>query len=433
MQYKAISIDQWRQFREVHIELHSSLTILTGPNGSGKSTLLSLLELSMQSNHREPFLATPVNDAKTGTSGYSLGTLFARFNPFKKVKEEKNGGAVEHDIGTIVYRSGQIAKLRTSDSNALQYQVNLSNQHEVIGFKIASHRALPRYQAVQSLPVSGIRPKEAFEYFSQSQSHYQRGDRYHREGKTVQNPVAPMKETLIGFAAFGADNAHMKAVPELVGLYDEFQNLLRTLLPEEIGFQRLEVRSPEIVIVSRAGEFPIDSASGGLMSLIQTAWQIFLYTKAHGETAVVLIDEPENHLHPSLQRDFLGNLVRSFPSAQFVVATHSPFVITSVKDSKVYALRYSNLDEDTSNPQSAVTAQEIDFVSKARTADKILDEVLGVSVTLPIWAERDLTQIASKFEKDELSETTINNLRADLKSAGLSEFLPEAMGRIVRD
>lgn len=432
MQYKTISIDKWRQFRKVHIELHENLTILTGPNGSGKSTLLSLLELSMESSYREPFLATPVNDKKTGKSGYSLGTLFAQFNPFKKT-QETDERPVGHEIGAIVYSSEEVAKLRTSNSDALQYQVHLSNQHPVVGFKIASHRALPRYQAVQSLPVSGIRPKEAFEYFSQAQSHYQRGDRFHREGKIVQNPVAPMKETLIGFAAFGADNAHLKAVPELIGLYDDFQTLLRTLLPEEIGFQRLEVRSPEIVVVSKTGEFPIDSASGGLMSLIQTAWQIFLYTKGYGETAVVLIDEPENHLHPSLQRDFLGNLVRAFPNVQFVVATHSPFVITSVKDSKVYALRYSEFDENTTESGSAVTAQEIDFVSKARTADKILDEVLGVSVTIPVWAEHDLTQIVSKFEKSELSEVAINNLRAELKSAGLSEFLPEAIGRIASD
>ncbi|AFT69514.1 ATP-dependent endonuclease of the OLD family-like protein [Alloalcanivorax dieselolei B5] len=432
MHYKTISIDKWRQFRKVHIELHKNLTLLTGPNGSGKSTLLSLLELSMQSNYREPFLATPVNDQKTGKSGYSLGTLFARFNPFIKT-EESNEQSVQHEIGAIVYSSGAVAKLRTSNSDALQYHVNLSNQNTVVGFKIASHRALPRYQAVQSLPVSGMRPKEAFEYFSQAQSHYQRGDRYHREGKTVQNPVAPMKETLIGFAAFGADNAHMKAVPELIGLYDDFQNLLSTLLPEEIGFQRLEVRSPEIVVVSKAGEFPIDSASGGLMSLVQTAWQIFLYTKGHGEAAVVLIDEPENHLHPSLQRDFLGNLVRAFPSVQFVVATHSPFVITSVRDSKVYALRYSQFDKNANESGSAVTAQEIDFVSKARTADKILDEVLGVSVTIPVWAEHDLTLIVNRFERTELSEVAINNLRAELESAGLSEFLPEAIGRIARD
>ena len=432
MQFQTISIDQWRQFRKVHIELHQSLTILTGPNGSGKSTLLSLLELSMRSNHREPFLATPINDEKAGRARYSMSTLFARFNPFKRATEEM-GRPSDHQIGKIIYSSGNEVSLLTSDSNCLQYQVRLSEEHEVVGFKISSHRALPRYQEVHSLPVSGIRPKEAFEYFSQSLSHYQRGDNYYREGKAVQNPIAPLKETLISFAAFGADNKHMKAVPELVGLYDDFQHLLVTLLPAEIGFQRLEVRSPEIVVVSKSGEFPIDSASGGLMSLIQTAWQIFLYTKAYGDKAVVLIDEPENHLHPSLQRDFLGNLVNGFPLVQFVVATHSPFVITSVKDSKVYALRYSELGKSTHGLQSAVTAQEINFFSKARTADKILDEVLGVSVTLPVWAERDLNQIASKFEKAELSENTISVLRKELKEAGLSDFLPEAVGRIVHD
>lgn len=432
LQYRAISVDQWRQFSQIRIDLHPSLTILTGPNGSGKSTLLSLLELSMDSAHREPFLATPVNDSTSGSSGFSFGTLFSRFNPFKKAKEAE-AALSGHKIGSIEYESGSPAELRLTDSGSLQYQVNLSGRQPISGFKITSHRPLPRYQAVQSLPVSGIRPKEAFEYYSQSQSHYQRGNRYHREGKTVENPVAPMKETLIGFAAFGADSAHLKAVPELVGLYDKFQNLLSSLLPNEIGFERLEVRSPEIVVVSRTGEFPIDSASGGLMSLIQTAWQIFLYTEANGGKCVILIDEPENHLHPSLQRDFLSNLVRAFPFVQFIVASHSPFIITSVRDSKVYALRYAELDTSNGYGKSAVKAEEINLISKARSADKILDEVLGVSVTIPKWAERDLDLITKNFERAALSEGAIRDLRAELQEAGLSEFLPEAIGRIAHD
>lgn len=429
MQYRAISVSQWRQFSEIKVEFHPNLTILTGPNGSGKSTILSLLELSMKPNHLEPFLATPIEDTATGASGYSLGTLFSRLNPFKRETEAAHRDS-GHSIGTVEYSPSTVATLRLNNTNTFQYQIDISNQQNVHGFKISSHRASPRYQSVQTLPISGIRPKEAFEYYSQSQSHYQRGDRFFREGKTVQNPIAPMKETLIGFAAFGADNTHLKAVPELVGLYDKFQELLKTLLPDEIGFQKLEVRSPEIVVVSRTGDFPIDSASGGLMSLIQTAWQIFLYTEAYEQESVVLIDEPENHLHPSLQRDFLGSLVASFPRVQFIVATHSPFVITSVRDSRVYALRYSELDENEKVTRSAVIAQEIDLVSKARTADKILDEVLGVSVTIPTWAERDLRTITAKFEKAALSESAIDELRNDLQEAGLSEFLPEAIGRI---
>lgn len=428
MQYKSIAINEWRQFQDVSIDLHPRLTILTGPNGSGKSTLLSLLSISFATMNEEPFMATPVNDKKSGKSGFSIGTLFARYNPFKP-KPVPDPYENRHGIGSISYASGDRAILQINEQNTLQYQVSITDKQQVSGFKISSHRALPRYQAVKNLPVSGIKPKDAFEYFAQSLSTYQRGGRLHRNGVNVENPIAPLKETLIGFAAFGADNAHMKAVPELVGLYEGFQEVLRTLLPKEIGFQRLEVRSPEIVIVTLTGEFPIDSASGGLMALIQTAWQIFLFIKANGSDTVVLIDEPENHLHPSLQRDFLSNLVRTFDRTQFVIATHSPFIISSVKESIIYALRYVKRDDGS----SAVSASLVDLESKAGSASKILDEVLGVSVTIPIWAERELDEISARFEASDVSQESLNILRSDLERAGLSQFFPEAVGRIVRD
>lgn len=428
MQYKSITINEWRQFQDVSIDLHRRLTILTGPNGSGKSTLLSLLSISFATMNEEPFMATPVNDKESGKSGFSIGTLFARFNPFKP-KPIFDPNEERYGIGSIFYDSGDRAILQVSEQNTLQYQVVITDKQQVPGFKISSHRALPRYQAVRNLPVSGIKPKHAFEYFTQSLSAYQRGGNFHRNGGKVENPIAPLKETLIGFAAFGADNAHMKAVPELVGLYEGFQEVLRTLLPKEIGFQRIEVRSPEIVVVTLTGEFPIDSASGGLMALIQTAWQIFLFIKANGSDTVVLIDEPENHLHPSLQRDFLSNLVRTFEKTQFIIATHSPFIISSVKDSRIYALRYVKRDDGS----SAVSASVVDLESKAGSASKILDEVLGVSVTIPIWAEKELDEISAKFEASNISQDSLNTLRSDLERAGLSQFFPEAVGRIARD
>jgi len=45
---------------------------------------------------------------------------------------------------------------------------------------------------------------------------------------------------------------------------------------------------------------------------------------------VVLIDEIELHLHPQWQREVVEKLRRSFPRIQFVLTTHSPFVIQSV-------------------------------------------------------------------------------------------------------
>jgi ABC-type cobalamin/Fe3+-siderophores transport system ATPase subunit len=55
-------------------------------------------------------------------------------------------------------------------------------------------------------------------------------------------------------------------------------------------------------------------------------------------SGVVLIDEIETHLHIRLQEQVLPFLTATFPTFQFVVATHSPAVIASVPDAVVYDL-----------------------------------------------------------------------------------------------
>ena len=54
--------------------------------------------------------------------------------------------------------------------------------------------------------------------------------------------------------------------------------------------------------------------------------------------AIVLIDEIELHLHPAWQQRILPDLLRTFPNAQFIVSTHSPQVLTTVKPERVIGL-----------------------------------------------------------------------------------------------
>ena len=55
--------------------------------------------------------------------------------------------------------------------------------------------------------------------------------------------------------------------------------------------------------------------------------------------AIVLIDEIELHLHPSWQQRVLPDLARTFPNTQFIVSTHSPQVLTSVRPEHIVSLR----------------------------------------------------------------------------------------------
>lgn len=53
---------------------------------------------------------------------------------------------------------------------------------------------------------------------------------------------------------------------------------------------------------------------------------------------VVFIDEIDAHLHVSLQRKIFAFLKDAFPKVQFIVTTHSPFVVSSVDDAVIYDL-----------------------------------------------------------------------------------------------
>ena len=58
----------------------------------------------------------------------------------------------------------------------------------------------------------------------------------------------------------------------------------------------------------------------------------------YNQPAIVMIDEIETHLHVELQRRILPFLTQMFPNVQFIVATHSPFVMTSLENAIIYDL-----------------------------------------------------------------------------------------------
>ena len=54
--------------------------------------------------------------------------------------------------------------------------------------------------------------------------------------------------------------------------------------------------------------------------------------------AILLIDEIENHLHPTWQRRVIPALLEHFPGLQIFATTHSPFVVAGLKAGQVHLL-----------------------------------------------------------------------------------------------
>lgn len=151
---------------------------------------------------------------------------------------------------------------------------------------------MPTYQQVSSIPAIPIKAQQAFDHYKGEMNTRR------QNGHSPYSPMYRMKEALISMAILGPGNEDVAKNDELIRLFKDFKTVLGKVLPPSIGFTTISIRMPDVILVTNTGEFLIDASSGGLMSLIDLAWQIFLYSQEKSSFTVT-IDEPENHLHPS--------------------------------------------------------------------------------------------------------------------------------------
>lgn len=402
--FKKLQIDNWKHIKNVAIDFHPRITIITGANGSGKSTIIRLLARHQNWSFNE--LGTPEKDEKTGLLHFFARRLLPAWFKGEKRSEAELG----NQIGTIDYTNNQLGTIHINpNQNNPQYNLTIHNQQAVKGIHIPAYRPQYTHQPIQSILTS---PKAREQVFAEATN----ASRGIFQGN--QNLSAfYLKETLLNWIHHGYGSAISPGIERYKILFHSFEEKLRIVLPKNIGFEKFETRNSELVLVCKSGHYLLDASSGGITALIDLTWQIFL---ADGdEDYVVVIDEIENHLHPSMQRSVLQDLSNAFPNARFIVSTHSPFVISSVEDSFVYAFIF--------NDENRVESEKLDLVDKAATANEILREVLGVPVTYPLWLEKKLDDIIQIYQKRDLDENVIKSLSDDLRKAGLANLIPMAL------
>lgn len=408
--FRSLEVQDWRQFEHVEIRFHPRLTVLTGANASGKSTLLGLL--ARHFNWSRGYSTAPLRQRSKEGHWVSVGR--------KRAREVLNDASAWAHIGSLTYGSGITTDINVPTAAAaerMQYDLHMPQQQQVTGAFLASHRSVSgNYAQVNTIPALFGSSEQLFEQFTNELRVRWAGS---WTGKT---PQLALKEALIAAAVFGGrGNEAVDPNPLARAVWEGFQEVLGQVMPPTIGFRRLRVRVPEVIVETETGDFILDDASGGLTAVIEMAWQIFL--RSHERAAfTVLLDEPENHLHPSLQRELMPSLLRAFPRVQFIVATHSPFVVTATPESAVYALEY--------NKGRRVIGRRLDYANKAASADETLRRVLGVESTMPVWAEARFDSIVSRYLTGSVSPETLQALRRELKENGLEAEFPDALVRV---
>ena len=220
---------------------------------------------------------------------------------------------------------------------------------------------------------------------------------------------------------FGYGNQVIAPNGEARETFEGFSEILSRVLPANLGFRQIAIRMPEVILETETGDFSLDAASGGIAALVDVAWQIYMRSRSD-DTFTVLMDEPENHLHPSLQRSVLPGLLAAFPQAQFIVATHNPFVVTSVQDSNVIVLDFID---------GRVESTKLDDVDRSATANQVLTDVLGVPFPVPLWVEDEVERIVSTVRDEELTAELLAGLKTQLNSIGLGYLFPDVVDRLL--
>lgn len=99
--------------------------------------------------------------------------------------------------------------------------------------------------------------------------------------------------------------------------------------------------------------FRFDNLSSGYSSILSIYADLLMKVElrdvpSNKIAGFVLIDEIDAHLHVSIQRKIFSFFDKAFPKIQFIITTHSPFVIQSVNDSVIYDLSKMECLEDLS-------------------------------------------------------------------------------------
>lgn len=181
-------------------------------------------------------------------------------------------------------------------------------------------------------------------------------------------------------------------------------------------------------VTMRIGELP-----DGLRSII--GWLVSCIAKLDAKfpehpspldiPLLLLLDEPESHLHPAWQRKLIPAAQILFPNSQMFIATHSPFVISSVNHGWIHILR--------ANADGQVVADKPRPCSPGDTYLDVVSDILGIEE----WYDPETEHLLAEFRsirKDVIDgRTSVDHLRSKAEViAARSESLYNMMARELR-
>lgn len=287
---------------------------MTGKNGSGKSTILRNLN-----NHISSAMSNGV-DIKNHILALKSDLKNIETHKINLLQKQWENELVDLIRINIYYSNSIIPNLLTC-KKAIACSFLLPNRNSKVN-KVES----PTKQEDFELQIE--RENKATDYFTRNFKQFLVNKKVNQAFSQLENKKEEIEATELFFQKIEEifaqifDDKQLK----LVFIKDSYEFLIKLGDDRELTFDILP-----------------DGFSAFLSILMDLFVRLDLIRKVVGNNSynpygIVLIDEPETHLYISLQYHVLPILTTLFPNVQFIVVTHSPAVISSIKNSTIFDL-----------------------------------------------------------------------------------------------
>ena len=146
--------------------------------------------------------------------------------------------------------------------------------------------------------------------------------------------------------ALARSNGNSSKADNIKNWFIKFQDLLRKIFDDETVELIFEEDTFQFFIKEKNRElFDFNTLSSGFAAVLDIVLDIIVRMEKMTNKSfnfnipgIVLIDEIETHLHLELQKTVLEFLTSIFPNIQFIVSTHSPFILNSLDNVVIYDL-----------------------------------------------------------------------------------------------
>lgn len=127
----------------------------------------------------------------------------------------------------------------------------------------------------------------------------------------------------------------------------DFGELLCQIFQDKDLHLKFNYKDYSFRILTEGKEFKFTEVSDGYAAILDIVVDLILkmqakdnLTRAYQKKGIVLIDEVETHLHLELQKMIMPFLTKVFPNIQFIITTHSPFVLNSLDNAVAFDLEH---------------------------------------------------------------------------------------------